>query len=79
MIKVDLSNGNVVWRTYMMPDNNNATGGFSGNSLWGSSPAIDVRRNQVYIATGDLPMLDTSHVSYLSLFGVGLGLGLASL
>lgn len=53
MIKVDASNGNIVWRTYLAPDNNNTVGGFSGNSLWGSSPAIDVRRNQVYIATGD--------------------------
>jgi polyvinyl alcohol dehydrogenase (cytochrome) len=53
MIKVDLTNGDIVWRTYMAPDNNNQVGGFSGSSLWGSSPAIDLRRNQVYISTGD--------------------------
>lgn len=53
MIKVDAATGAILWRTYMAPDNNNQVGGFSGNSLWGSSPAIDVRRNQVYIATGN--------------------------
>lgn len=37
----------------MVPDNNNQVGGFSGNSLWGSSPAIDVRRNQVYVGSGE--------------------------
>jgi hypothetical protein len=37
----------------MAPDNNDQPGGFSGNSLWGSSPALDIRRNQVYIATGN--------------------------
>lgn len=52
-IKVDLSTGNIVWRTWMAPDNNNQDGGFSGNSLWGSSPALDIRRNQLYIATGN--------------------------
>jgi polyvinyl alcohol dehydrogenase (cytochrome) len=27
--------------------------GFSGNAVWGSSPALDVKRGQVYIATGN--------------------------
>jgi polyvinyl alcohol dehydrogenase (cytochrome) len=53
MLKVDLANGNIVWRTYVTPDNGGTTGGFSGNSIWGSSPAVDVRRNQVYISTGN--------------------------
>lgn len=52
-IKVDLSNGNELWRTYMTPDNFNKSGGFSGAAVWGSSPAIDVSRNSVYIATGN--------------------------
>jgi polyvinyl alcohol dehydrogenase (cytochrome) len=52
-IKVDLTNGDIVWRTYMTPDNNGQVGGFSGKSLWGSSPAIGVRRNRVYIGSGD--------------------------
>uniref|UniRef100_A0A383VAH7 Pyrrolo-quinoline quinone repeat domain-containing protein n=1 Tax=Tetradesmus obliquus TaxID=3088 RepID=A0A383VAH7_TETOB len=52
MLKVDLA-GNILWRTLMAPDNNGQTGAFSGNSVWGSSPAVDVARNQVYIATGN--------------------------
>ena len=27
--------------------------GYTGNAVWGSSPAIDTKRNQVYIATGN--------------------------
>src|SRR4029453_13097353 len=27
--------------------------GFAGNSVWGSSPAIDQKRGQLYIATGN--------------------------
>jgi polyvinyl alcohol dehydrogenase (cytochrome) len=30
-----------------------APGGFSGNAVWGSSPAIDTKRGRVYVATGN--------------------------
>jgi len=30
MLKVDLATGDVVWRTYMTPDNGGQVGGFSG-------------------------------------------------
>ncbi|WIA28036.1 hypothetical protein OEZ86_010622 [Tetradesmus obliquus] len=53
MLKVDLATGAVVWRTYMAPQNNNQTGGFSGNSVWGSSPALNLQLGHVYIATGN--------------------------
>uniref|UniRef100_A0A383V615 Pyrrolo-quinoline quinone repeat domain-containing protein n=1 Tax=Tetradesmus obliquus TaxID=3088 RepID=A0A383V615_TETOB len=53
MLKVDLATGTVVWRTYMAPQNNNQTGGFSGNSVWGSSPALNLQLGHVYIATGN--------------------------
>jgi polyvinyl alcohol dehydrogenase (cytochrome) len=53
MLKVDLASGDIKWRALMAPANNGQTGGFSGNSVWGSSPAVDVARNQVYIATGN--------------------------
>ena len=39
--------GAIVWKTYMAPP------GYSGNAIWGSSPAIDTKRGQVYIATGN--------------------------
>ena len=47
MLAIDLDTGAIVWKTYMAPD------GYSGSAVWGSSPAIDTRRGQVYIATGN--------------------------
>ena len=51
--KRSLTDGTLVWKTLMAPDNGNAVDGFSGNSVWGSSPAIDPVRGLVYIATGN--------------------------
>lgn len=47
MLALDLDTGAILWKTYMAPV------GYSGNAIWGSSPAIDTRRGQVYIATGN--------------------------
>ena len=33
--------------TYLTPEN------FPGNAVWGSSPAVDVKRGSLYIATGN--------------------------
>lgn len=47
MLALDPDTGAIQWKTYTAPD------GFSGNAIWGSSPAIDTKRGQVYIATGN--------------------------
>jgi polyvinyl alcohol dehydrogenase (cytochrome) len=47
MLALDLGTGAIVWKTYMAPT------GYTGNAIWGSSPAIDTKRNQVLIATGN--------------------------
>lgn len=47
MTAVDLASGKILWQTYMVPI------GFSGGAIWGSSPAVDAKRGQVYIATGN--------------------------
>jgi polyvinyl alcohol dehydrogenase (cytochrome) len=47
MLALDLETGAILWQTYTAP------AGFSGNAVWGSSPAIDTKRGQVYIATGN--------------------------
>ncbi len=47
MLALDLNTGAIVWKTYTAPD------GYTGNAVWGSSPAIDTKRGQVYIATGN--------------------------
>lgn len=47
LLALDLATGAILWKTYLAPV------GYSGNALWGSSPAIDVKRRQVYVATGN--------------------------
>eukprot|EP00884_Botryococcus_braunii_P020101 jgi/Botrbrau1/6775/Bobra.0057s0011.1 len=45
--KLDLYTGELLWKFVTVPD------GFYGAALWGSSPSIDVKRNQVYYASGN--------------------------
>jgi polyvinyl alcohol dehydrogenase (cytochrome) len=47
MLALDLGTGAILWKTYTVPN------GFTGNAVWGSSPAIDTKRGQLYIATGN--------------------------
>ena len=47
MLALDLNTGAIVWKTYTAPDD------YTGNAVWGSGPAIDTKRGQVYIATGN--------------------------
>ena len=47
MLALDIDTGAVLWKTYMVP------AGYSGGAIWGSAPAIDTKRGQVYIATGN--------------------------
>src|SRR4051794_1689607 len=47
MAALDLNTGAVVWQVRMAPP------GFPGNAVWGSSPAIDSKRGQLYVATGN--------------------------
>ena len=47
MLALDLNTGAIMWKTYTAPD------GYTGNAVWGSSPAIDTKRGQLYIATGN--------------------------
>ncbi|XP_043705156.1 polyvinylalcohol dehydrogenase-like [Telopea speciosissima] len=52
--KLDIQTGTILWQTYTLPDNGGQLGGYAGGSIWGSSPSIDVIRNHVYVATGNL-------------------------
>jgi polyvinyl alcohol dehydrogenase (cytochrome) len=47
MVALNLKTGAVIWKTYMIPT------AFTGGAVWGSSPAIDTKRNQLYIGTGN--------------------------
>lgn len=52
--KLNAKNGNIIWQTYMLPNNNGSRDEYAGAALWGSSPSIDINRNAIYIATGNL-------------------------
>lgn len=54
IVKLDIQTGAVLWQTYTIPDNGGKLGGYSGAAVWGSSPAIDPKRNLVFIGTGNL-------------------------
>jgi polyvinyl alcohol dehydrogenase (cytochrome) len=47
MTALDLDTGELLWKTMMVPS------GYTGGAVWGSTPAIDVKRGQLYIATGN--------------------------
>jgi polyvinyl alcohol dehydrogenase (cytochrome) len=59
MVAVDAATGQILWKTYLEPDNFGQLGHFSGAAVWGSSPSIDENRNQVYVATGNNYTLPT--------------------
>jgi polyvinyl alcohol dehydrogenase (cytochrome) len=47
VLAVDVETGGIRWQTYMAP------AGYTGSAVWGSTPAIDRARNQLYVATGN--------------------------
>lgn len=47
MAALDTQTGALLWKTVMAP------AGYSGNAIWGSAPAVDVKRGQIYVATGN--------------------------
>jgi polyvinyl alcohol dehydrogenase (cytochrome) len=51
-LAVRAADGHVKWKTYTT-HNDGRPGGYAGASVWGSSPAIDVKRGRVYIGTGN--------------------------
>lgn len=53
-MKMDVTTGEILWRTRMLPDNNGSQNLYSGAPIWGSSPSIDPIRNLVFIATGNV-------------------------
>ncbi len=60
MLAVDVATGAIRWATYTVPD------GYTGGAVWGSAPAVDAKRNSLYIATGNnysIPASATACVS----------------
>lgn len=49
LLALDVKTGRIKWQTFMLP----ADAGYSGNAIWGSTPAVDTKRNTVYVTTGN--------------------------
>jgi polyvinyl alcohol dehydrogenase (cytochrome) len=47
VVALDADTGAILWRTYMVPP------GWPGGAVWGSTPAVDPARGQLYITTGN--------------------------
>ena len=52
VVAVNARTGQLLWKTYVMPDNGGQPGGYSGGAIW-QPPAIDPVRGQLYIGTGN--------------------------
>ena len=53
VVALDVSTGQILWKTYMVPDNGGVAGGYSGGGVWDSTPVVDVKRNSLYVGTGN--------------------------
>jgi len=52
VVALDVWTGRVLWQTYTVSSALVAEG-YSGGSVWGSTPAIDPLRNSIYVGTGN--------------------------
>jgi polyvinyl alcohol dehydrogenase (cytochrome) len=68
MVALDLASGRILWKTYLLPDNFGQPFGYAGAAVWGSSPAIDEKRNAVYIATGNAYRFPDALASCLTIY-----------
>jgi polyvinyl alcohol dehydrogenase (cytochrome) len=53
VVAVDARTGRQIWKTYTVPDNGGAVGGYSGGAVWSGTPAVDPARHRVYVTTGN--------------------------
>src|SRR4051794_5437454 len=59
VLALDVATGAIRWKTYMLPDDP----GYSGNAVWGSTPAIDQHRGALYVATGNNYSLPAARIA----------------
>ena len=59
VVAVNATTGKLLWKAYTAPSNNGnsdsnlANGYYTGNAVWGSSPAVDPARGLLYVGTGN--------------------------
>ena len=52
VVALDVLNGQILWKQYVVPDNGGDVGSYSGGAVW-QPPAIDAVRGLLYIGTGN--------------------------
>ncbi len=52
MVALDVFTGNILWKTFTVPDNMGLTNQYSGNAIW-SPPAIDPSRGSLFTGVGN--------------------------
>jgi len=52
VVSVDLPTGQLLWKTFLVPENGGLRGGYSGGAVWSGAPTIDPARGLVYVGTG---------------------------
>ena len=69
VLALDVDTGAIKWATYMVPANDpndpesSSATGWSGGSVWGSTPSIDLQRGALYVATGNNYSLPADRVT----------------
>jgi polyvinyl alcohol dehydrogenase (cytochrome) len=53
VVALNATTGAVKWKTHTTADNGGAPGGYSGASVWGSTPVVDTRRGLLYVTSGN--------------------------
>jgi polyvinyl alcohol dehydrogenase (cytochrome) len=52
LVAVDAATGEILWKSYTLPDQGPGGDIFSGASVWGSTPTIDPESSTVFVGTG---------------------------
>jgi polyvinyl alcohol dehydrogenase (cytochrome) len=52
VVALDAKTGQMLWKTFDMPENDDQPGGYSGGAVW-QPPAIDPRRGMLFVGTGN--------------------------
>jgi polyvinyl alcohol dehydrogenase (cytochrome) len=62
VVALDIATGKVIWQTHTISDDvyygpggrdGGQLSGYAGNSVWSSAPAVDRKRKQIYVTTGN--------------------------
>jgi polyvinyl alcohol dehydrogenase (cytochrome) len=53
IVAVNATTGAILWKTYTIPANGGVPGGYSGGSIWSTTPAIDPATNTLFVTTGN--------------------------